>query len=314
MRRGQIHHVLSNPVYAGRIRHKHTVYDGQHDAIIDPKRFEAIQAQLMDLSAKPRAKPHAAAHPSPLAGRLTDETGDRLTPTHASKGGRRYRYYVSRRLIVGDGDACCSKGWRLPAHRLERDLAQAVQDHLTGCCARGKLGADGAGSIDRLRSVAEGLDRQCLELIVAAKLIDGTIRIDLDRSRIAETFGLTETAIPPAAMSFTAPFSQRRRGVETRLVIGESPTERDDILIANVAKAAQWRAALCKGDELAVIATRDGITVKYLGQMLTFAFLSPKLVRMIMRGHQPPALTTNWIRRHGLPSSWAEQDRIVAQL
>ena len=60
--------------------------------------------------------------------------------------------------------------------------------------------------------------------------------------------------------------------------------------------------------------TCDGITEKYLGQMLSFAFLSPKLVRAILKGRQPPPLTTNWLRRHDLPLSWAGQDRIVAQL
>ena len=34
--RGHIHHILSNPIYAGRIRHKGQVYEGQHLAIIDP--------------------------------------------------------------------------------------------------------------------------------------------------------------------------------------------------------------------------------------------------------------------------------------
>ncbi|SMX25897.1 hypothetical protein BOA8489_04042 [Boseongicola aestuarii] len=56
------------------------------------------------------------------------------------------------------------------------------------------------------------------------------------------------------------------------------------------------------------------MTVKYLSEMLRFAFVSPKLVRSILEGNQPPALTTNWLRRHDLPASWAEQDRIVAQL
>ena len=84
--------------------------------------------------------------------------------------------------------------------------------------------------------------------------------------------------------------------------------------IANVARAEQWRATLCSGADLATIAARDGITAKYLGEMLAFALLSPKLVRAILEGRQPPALTTNWIRRHGLPLCWAEQDRIVAQL
>ncbi len=57
MGRGQIHHVLSNPVYAGRIRHKDQVHEGQHQPIIDPARFDAIQARLMERSTKPAASP-----------------------------------------------------------------------------------------------------------------------------------------------------------------------------------------------------------------------------------------------------------------
>ena len=51
-----------------------------------------------------------------------------------------------------------------------------------------------------------------------------------------------------------------------------------------------------------------------MDKFAAFAFLSPKLVRAILEGRQPPELTTNWIRRHNLPASWAEQDCIVAQL
>ena len=39
MSRGQLHHILTNPIYAGRIRHKGMVFDGQHPAIIDPARW-----------------------------------------------------------------------------------------------------------------------------------------------------------------------------------------------------------------------------------------------------------------------------------
>ena len=120
--------------------------------------------------------------------------------------------------------------------------------------------------------------------------------------------------IAPEVLSFCRPFSQRRRGVETRMAIGALQPDRDDILIANIARAEQWRAALCQGEDLATIAARDGITVNYLGEMLSFAFLSPKIVRAILEGRQPAVLTTNWIRRHNLPASWDEQDRIIAQL
>ena len=312
MGRGQIHHLLSNPVYAGRIRHKDQVHEGRHDPIIDPTRFDTIQAQLMDKSAKPRSKP-AATHPSPLAGKLFDETGDRLTPSHASKAGKRYRYYISRRLVAGaGGDA--GAGWRLPADRLERDLGRAVREHLITGVERGDIDVTDAGSIARLRSHAEALGDGVLNCLDTVRLGNGMLCVDLNAGKIADLLSIAPNCIASEVLSFCRPFSQRRRGVENRLIIGANQPAKDDILIANIARAERWRIALCNGDDLATIAARDGITVKYLGEMLPFGFFGPKLVRAILEGRQPSALTTNWLRRHDLPMSWAEQERILAQI
>ena len=94
--RGHIHHILTNPIYAGRIRHKENVYDGQHSAIIAPDIWEQVQRTLEGGAAKSRGTKQRAAR-SPLAGKLYDETGDRLTPSHSRKNGKRLRYYISRR-------------------------------------------------------------------------------------------------------------------------------------------------------------------------------------------------------------------------
>ena len=70
----------------------------------------------------PRTRKSAA---SPLIGKLFDESGQSLTPNHAVKGERRYRYYVSRNLINGTSDSRRS-GWRLPAPEIERTVASAA--------------------------------------------------------------------------------------------------------------------------------------------------------------------------------------------
>jgi site-specific DNA recombinase len=62
---------------------------------------------------------------SPLVGKLFDETGERLTPSHAVKGNRRYRYYVSRSLLKGAAGQT-AQGWRIPAMEIEHNLAAAV--------------------------------------------------------------------------------------------------------------------------------------------------------------------------------------------
>src|ERR1700720_2009897 len=63
--------------------------------------------------------------PSPLTRKLFDESGQSLTPSHAVKGERRYRYYVSRSLIKGTADSA-GRGWRLPAPEIERTVGRSA--------------------------------------------------------------------------------------------------------------------------------------------------------------------------------------------
>jgi hypothetical protein len=83
-----------------------------------------------------------------LAGLIFDHSGERLTPSHAIKGGKRYRYYVSQSLIMGSGAAGIlptsrgqdqdipsivipaanlrSDGWRIPAPDIEAIVIEAI--------------------------------------------------------------------------------------------------------------------------------------------------------------------------------------------
>ena len=150
--RGHIHHVLTNPVYAGRIRHRAQIHDGQHPAIIDPAIWDDTQDRLATGAARSREKSgsrdrrHAVT--SPLAGKLFDETGDRLTPSHAkASSGKRHRYYVSNRLIRNSGEQDLS-GWRLPATELEDLIARQVCSALADPAWRMRLASadDGTSS------------------------------------------------------------------------------------------------------------------------------------------------------------------------
>ncbi len=46
----------------------------------------------------------SAKEPSLLAGLIFDDGGERMTPTHANKKGRRYRYYVTNSLSSSEDD------------------------------------------------------------------------------------------------------------------------------------------------------------------------------------------------------------------
>src|SRR5207244_13400072 len=71
-----------------------------------------------------------AAEPSLLAGLLMDARGERFTPSHAVKQGRRYRYYVSTALITEAGTDQ-SQGWRLPAQEIEDAVIRVLAGTLT---------------------------------------------------------------------------------------------------------------------------------------------------------------------------------------
>ena len=60
---------------------------------------------------------------------MVDARGGRLTPSHAIKKSRRYRYYVSAALITGTVKE--EHGWRLPAHQIEQAVLDVLTDALS---------------------------------------------------------------------------------------------------------------------------------------------------------------------------------------
>ncbi|WP_261391087.1 recombinase family protein [Roseovarius atlanticus] len=103
--RGHIHHILTNPIYAGRIRHRDKVFDGAHPAIIEPDRWDKVQDQLQAGAARSR-RSSSASRNSLLCGKLFDEAGDRLTPSHSKT--RKcvcLWYYIFHRLVAQAGEA-----------------------------------------------------------------------------------------------------------------------------------------------------------------------------------------------------------------
>jgi DNA invertase Pin-like site-specific DNA recombinase len=127
--RGHIYWILSNPIYVGRLRHKGQIHDGLHAAIVDQETWDRVQHQLA-AQTQPRADPRPNAE-SFLAGKLYDDRGNRMGPSHAAKGGQRWRYYVSRALLKGR-EAEAGSVRRVPAAQIERQVAATKFLALTG--------------------------------------------------------------------------------------------------------------------------------------------------------------------------------------
>uniref|UniRef100_UPI003B527A81 recombinase family protein n=1 Tax=Roseovarius indicus TaxID=540747 RepID=UPI003B527A81 len=318
--RGQIHHILCNPIYTGRIRHKDKVFDGQHAAIIDTDLWDRVQVKLQVASARPRSKATAQGGPTgsaPLMGKFRDQTGDRLTPSHTSKGSSRRRYYVSNRLLTGRRDA---SAWRLSADRFEASVATLVADHLDQLARRHALLAtpDLGATEETMRMVASLTERlrngevQILATLVASGQL-GTDRISviLDREALAAALEIAPDKLAERAVSIDAPFTVRRRGVENRLVVGDMQPVPDRTLLRGLAKAHKWASDLQRGLPISQIARRARVTEAYIRTRAQLAFLAPSIQTAILQGAQPADLTLERLVRMTLPLDWQAQERAL---
>lgn len=313
--RGHLHQILSNPIYAGRIRHKGQVYEGQHQAIIAPDTWDEVQRLLADGAAKTRGATGTATG-SPLAGKLFDETGDRLTPSHSQKNGKRLRYYISRRLVINRKQDH-PDAWRLPADQLERLLAEAVEQLLAKPEAATVLTLDlDAPQVATIsaRLAKPQTARRYLALIERADLQPGKITIMLAEGALSELLGCALEHINDTELTVEAPFQMRRRGVELKLHLGEVPSEIDQILVRNIVKARSWLTMVVGGKTIADIAQTEGLSNRRVQDLLHLAFLSPDLLEAIVSGEQPVGLTTDYLIKTGFSTVWSEQRAQFAAL
>ena len=275
--RGRLYHLLSNPIYIGRIKHRDQTHDGLHQPIINEDTWDRVQSQLRQNRISRQTRRNVASR-SPLAGKLFDENGLGLTPSHTNKRGRRYRYYV---LNVQDGGASAS--WRLPAGEIETVIARAFArdpDIRMMHQAAGSVSADPAQTFDLVERVE-----------IAAQLLTIHYR-----------------AASGELLKIQAPFTARRRGVESRIVLdGVERRAPDLVMIRRILRALGWVDRIRSGDSLKVIAKAENISTDYITHNIDLAYLSPEILTIIIDGRQRSDLTTADLSRQRLPVDWALQ-------
>ncbi|MEM7441519.1 MAG: recombinase family protein [Pseudomonadota bacterium] len=319
--RGQIHKILTNPVYRGLIRHKTKTWPGAHPAIINDELWGQVQDKLQLASARRRGvgnaqTPHVSSHPTaPLLGKIRDDTGDLLTPTHTQRHGRRLRYYVSNRLISGPRDP---KAWRLPAPAFEQGVATAVADHLQTKAqvhevVQNRSIAETAEASEQAATLAKTIQAAGISaaaaLIAKGALQQGTLRLKLKPDALAEAFGIDAAGLYPGLIAFDTPFTCKRRGVEMQIVAGEYRPEPDSAMIRALQNAHKWATRLKVGCALKEVAKADGFSESYVRRIVPLAMLSPRLQDAIVTGTQPLDMTLETLVRIRLPLGFEDQER-----
>ncbi len=122
-----LHELLTNPIYAGKIRYKDELHAGEHEAIIDQDLFDRVQQQLKHNGrtggAEVRNKYGAL-----LRGLLRCKScGAAMTHTFVTRNKRIYhRYYRCVNAMKNGRDAC--PAGTLPAGEIERVVVDEVRD------------------------------------------------------------------------------------------------------------------------------------------------------------------------------------------
>ena len=143
-------------------------------------------------------------------------------------------------------------GWRLPAPMLEQTVVHLIRQHVDATTFSASL--IHTPTMQELASVRRFLDGLCsgsngsnndsasaaplLRLIRRVDISPGSVSILLDRNAFAACLSMGPDRIREDALRIHAPFRLRRRGVETKLVLG-NPTKSVDRTVPSIYSSAR---------------------------------------------------------------------------
>jgi len=127
--RGSLFYLLRNRFYIGEVKYKGEILPGEQPAILDRELFDAVQQKLTDQWSHRNHAKSKSDHV--LMGLLYDDAGYRMIPTHATKAGIRYRYYVSLPHLKGESKTVSvGSVSRVPATDVEDIIVKSVHEYL----------------------------------------------------------------------------------------------------------------------------------------------------------------------------------------
>jgi site-specific DNA recombinase len=288
--RGPLAYLLRNRFYIGEVDFKGEICPAEHPPILDRDLFEAVQRRLVEQRNGHRTAGTASA--ALLTGRIFDDRGNRMSPSHSRKGAKRHRYYVSSALIQGRPQAAGSVA-RIPAGKVEAAIVGAL---------RGHIGLDAPGD--------------------DAELITNCVhRIEVRRTEITVTLvsedHTSDSDTTPSVL--TVPWSKaaHRRHRDVIVPEGSSRAEARPIrsdsrlkLVTAIARGRQWLAEIEAGTAtIEAIAKREACSKRHVQMTISLAFLAPSLIKAAVDGRLPRGIGV--ARLFDAPVAWSHQHQLL---
>jgi DNA invertase Pin-like site-specific DNA recombinase len=296
--RGSIFYLLRNRFYIGEVKYKDEILPGEQPAIMDRQLFDAVQQKLTDQWSHRNHVKSKSEHL--LTGLLYDDAGHRMIPTHATKAGIRYRYYVSLPHLKGESKTVSvGSVSRIQATEIEDIVVKSVNEHLVG--QHDQSGSNSAHADDR-KLIAEQV-----------------ARIDVHRDRLIVRFRSAGTEEEShsrdgelLSIPWQKPPSRKSRQILIPLGVRRNEVrpiriERRARLVNAIARGRRWLDEIVSGaaTNIEQIATRQNCSVRQVNMTISLAFLAPDLVKAAVEGRLPRGIGVERLR--DAPAEWSRQ-------
>ena len=296
--RGSLFYLLRNRFYIGEVKYKGEVLPGEQPAIMDRQLFDAVQQKLTDQWSH---RNHAKTKSNHLLmGLLYDDAGHRMIPTHATKAGIRYRYYVSLPHLKGESKTTSvGSVSRIPATDIENIIVKSVNEHLL---AQHDQPSSGSAHADDLGLITEQV-----------------VRIDVRKDRLIVRFksaGTEEGSHSADDQMLSIPWQKppSRKSRQILIPVGVSRNdvratriERRARLVNAIARGRRWLDEIVSGSvtDVQQIAARQKCSARQVNLTISLAFLAPDLVKAAVEGRLPRGIGVERLR--DAPAEWSRQ-------
>jgi site-specific DNA recombinase len=289
---GPLSYLLRNRFYIGEVVYKGEILPGEQPAIIDRGLFEAVQAKLakqQNNHIQTRSKTDAL-----LTGRIFDDRGNRMSPSHTRKDGVRHRYYISLPILQGHRKDAGSIH-RVPAAEIERAVGEAVCRELK------------ASQTEQRDLITKRVTR------VEVKPDQLTVEVNVPKKQKSNNGALKRKVLrvpwqkPPSKVSREILRPLSTGSVDSRPIRSEARIR----LVAAIARGRKWLNELLTGaaPDVEILAAREHCSVRKINMTISLALLAPDLVKAAIHGRLPRGIGI--ARLCDLPVEWSKQYRAL---
>ncbi|HSQ19137.1 MAG TPA: recombinase family protein, partial [Blastocatellia bacterium] len=296
---GPLFYMLRNRFYIGEVRYKNEICPGPQPPLIESEIFEAVQAKLTEQRSHRVTRRTKSA--SLLRGLLFDDAGHPMIPTHATKNGVRYRYYVSQPYLRGIAKPLTGATIRVPAAEIEGAVTKAVAEHSHNR-TRSTIGQEAPDQNVNSANVFRVEVRRNQLAVWLKKANEAETDVARPFDRESSPSLLIPWCKPPLKKSreILLPPSVARQDVRPIKV------ERRAALLRSIARGHAWLEAVASGVETVEdIAARHKCSLRHVNMTISMAFIAPGLVKAAIEGRLPRGIGVASLR--DAPAEWSRQ-------